>query len=62
MALQPDTKNLSLYTAVTIAKYCSRIGAVLDEKLSFSHVLDCYSDNFTKNEVAQEELNTGPTT
>jgi hypothetical protein len=45
-----------------IAKSCTRIGTVLDEKQSFSHFLDCCSDNFTENEVAQEELNTGPTT
>jgi hypothetical protein len=48
--------------AVAIAKSCSRIGAVLNEKQSFSHVLDNYSDNSTENEVEQEELNTDPTT
>jgi hypothetical protein len=51
-----------LYTAVAIAKRCTRNGAVLNEKQSFSHFLDCCSDNITENEVAQEELNTGPTT
>jgi hypothetical protein len=36
------------------------IGAVLSEKQSFSHVLDSCSDNSTKHEVEQEELNTDP--
>jgi hypothetical protein len=53
---------VSLYTAVSIAKSCSRIVDVLNEKQSFSHVLDSCSDNITENEVEQEELNTGPTT
>jgi hypothetical protein len=43
-------------------KRCTRIGAVLNEKQSFSNVLDYCSDNSTENEVEQEELNTGPTT
>jgi hypothetical protein len=34
----------------------------LNEKQSFSHVLDLCIDNSTENEVEQEELNTGPTT
>jgi hypothetical protein len=62
MALQPDTKHLSLYTVVATAKSGARIGAVPIDKQSLSHFLDCCSDNFTENEVAQEELNTGPTT
>jgi hypothetical protein len=53
---------MSLNTAVAIAKSGTRIGAVPIEKQSFSHFLNCCSDNFTENEVAQEELNTGPTT
>jgi hypothetical protein len=55
-------KHLSLYTAVAIAKKCTRIGAVLNKKESFSHFLDSCSDNSTENEVEQEELNTDPTT
>jgi hypothetical protein len=62
LALQSHINHLSLYTAVAIAKRCTRNGAVLDEKVSFSYFLDCCSDNLTENEVAQEELNTGPTT
>jgi hypothetical protein len=46
---------------VAIAKSRTRIGAVLNEKQSFSHFLDNCSDNSTKNEVEQEELNTDPT-
>jgi hypothetical protein len=34
----------------------------LNEKQSLSHFFNCCSDNITENEVAQEELNTGPTT
>jgi hypothetical protein len=34
----------------------------LNEKQSLSHVLDLCSDNYTENEVEQEELNPGPTT
>jgi hypothetical protein len=48
--------------AVAIAKSCTHIGAVLNEKQSFSHFLDTGSDNSTENEVEQKELNTGPTT
>jgi hypothetical protein len=49
--------------AVAIAKSCTHIGAVLNEKQSFSHFLHSCSDNFNNdNEVEQEELNTGPTT
>jgi hypothetical protein len=54
-------KHVSLYMAVAIAKSCNRIGAVLNEKQSFSHFLDNCSDNSTENEVEQEELNTDPT-
>jgi hypothetical protein len=46
--------------AITISGI--RIVIVLNEKQSFSLFLDCCSDNFTENEVAHEELNTGPTT
>jgi hypothetical protein len=53
---------VSLYTAVAIAKSCTRIVDVLNEKQSFSHFLDSCSDNFSENEVEEEELNTGPTT
>jgi hypothetical protein len=62
LALQPHITHLSFYTAVAIAKRCTSNGAVLNEKQSFSHFLDCCSDNITENEVAQEELNTGTTT
>jgi hypothetical protein len=55
-------KHVSLYTKVAIAESCTRIGAVLSEKQSFSHFLDSCSDNPTENEVEQEELNTDPTT
>jgi hypothetical protein len=55
-------KHVSLYTAVAIAKNSTRIGAVLNEKQSFSHFLDSCSDNSTENEVEQDELNTDPTT
>jgi hypothetical protein len=48
--------------SVAIANRCTRVVDVLNEKQSFSHFLDCCSDNFTENEVAHEELNTGPTT
>jgi hypothetical protein len=48
--------------SVAFARRGIRVEDVLNEKLSFSHVLDCCSDDFTKNEVAQEELNNGPTT
>jgi hypothetical protein len=51
-----------MYKAVAIAKRCNRIGAVLNEKQSFSHFLDYNSDNATENEVEQDELNTDPTT
>ena len=57
LALQHYIKQLSLYTAVAIAKCCTRIGAVLSEKQLISHFLD----NSTENEVEREELNTGPT-
>jgi hypothetical protein len=53
---------VSLYTVVAIAKYCTCFGAVLIEKQSLSHFLDSCSDNSTKNEVEQEELNIDPTT
>jgi hypothetical protein len=53
---------VSLYTAVAIASSCTRIVDVLNEKQSFSYVLDSCSDNFTENEAEEEELNTGPTT
>jgi hypothetical protein len=53
---------MSLNTAVAIAKRCTRIGAVLNEKQSFSHFLDNCSENSTENEVEQQELNTDPTT
>jgi hypothetical protein len=62
IGLQPYTKHVSPFTAVAIAKYCTCIGAVLNEKQSFSHFLNYCSDNSTENEVEQEELNTGPTT
>jgi hypothetical protein len=45
-----------------MAKSCTRIGAVLSQKQSFSHFLDSCSDKSTENEVEQGELNTGPTT
>jgi hypothetical protein len=53
---------LAFYTAVAIAKSCTRIGAVQSEQQSFSHFLDYCSDKSTENEVEQGELNTGPTT
>jgi hypothetical protein len=55
-------KHLSLYTAVAIAKSCTRIVDVLNKKQLFSNFLDSCSDNVTENEVEQEELNTGTTT
>jgi hypothetical protein len=62
LALQPHNTHLSLYTTVAIAKSCTCNGAVLNEKQSFSHFLNCCSNNITENEVAQEQQNTGPTT
>jgi hypothetical protein len=53
---------LSLYTVVVIAKSCTRIVDVLIGKQSFSHFSDFFNDNFTENEVEEEELNTGRTT
>jgi hypothetical protein len=53
LALQPHTKHLSFYTAVAIAKSCTRIEAVLDKKNSFSNILDCCIDNFTKKGCAR---------
>jgi hypothetical protein len=50
---------VSLYTTVAIAKYGTRMVDVLNEKQSFSHVLDFCSDSSTENEVEQGELNTG---
>jgi hypothetical protein len=56
--------NILYQTCVSIhdsrnRKCGRRVVDVLNEKQLFSHFLDFCSDNFTENEVAQEELNTG---
>jgi hypothetical protein len=62
LALQPHITHLSLYTTVAIAKRCTRNGAILNEKQSLSHFLNCCSNNITENEEAQEEQNNVPAT
>jgi hypothetical protein len=64
-----NTSKKSFWTPNAIAKKLhshwsrpERIRAVLNEKQSISHFLHSCCDNFTENEVEQEELNTSPTT